>query len=164
MIYKPEALAQSWVLETGISKGIIFLFRQYVYQAKKTFKYKHDKKFLNTLEPNTDYTKPFLYIYDNDKGRIQVENYPEKIKALVDEANKYYMKDKEAVKAFDKNYRIDLMGNWQRGYIILMKRSGKKVNVDKSFFYDRAKKQVKQVGSDISDTWRDISNGDKILI
>ena len=55
----------NWELIPSLTKGEIFIFRQYIFDAKKKFKYKDDKLFLKTIEPNWDYTNPYIYLYDS---------------------------------------------------------------------------------------------------
>ena len=109
----------NWVLISSLSKGEIFVFRQYIYDAKKTFKYKEDRDFLKTLEPNIKYEKPFIYSFDSSINKVDDPTYILKMQALLEEANKYMEK---ADKKF-KGYKLDIMGTWNTGYIVVMKHT-----------------------------------------
>ena len=110
----------SWVLVTSLSKAEIYIFRQYIYEAKKKFKYKNDRTFLKSLDPNIDFKKPFIYRFDSSIGRETPDNeYILKIQNLLEEANKFMEKQY-------KDYKLDIMGTWDAGYIVLMRRSNAK--------------------------------------
>lgn len=112
----------NWNLITSLSKGEIFIFRNYIFNAKKKFKYKNDSKFLNTLKPNTIYEKPYIYIFDS---KNEDDRYILKIQDLIREANKEVSKDY-------KGYKLDIMGTWDSGYIVVMKNKDTNEDFDET--------------------------------
>lgn len=117
----------NWELYTDLNRGELFMFRKFVFDAKKSFKYKKDKDFIATLEPNTDYSKPYLYTYDSTRGDKDLE-YSDKLQNLVEEANKILFKEFKNNKDM-KGYRIDIMGNWSNGSIVILQSKNKQDNV-----------------------------------
>ena len=109
----------NWTLVTSLSKAEIYVFRQFIYEAKKKFKYKNDKTFLKTLDPNLDFKKPYVYKFDSTINKETDNTYILKMQSLWEEANK--LMDKQY-----KDYKLDIMGTWDTGYIVLMRRSNAK--------------------------------------
>lgn len=115
-----------WVLITSLSKGEIFTFRQYIFEAKKKFKYKNDRAFLKTLIPNEEFKKPYIYRFDATINKTIDNEYILKIQNLLEEANKYMSKQSMNGKKIYGDYKLDIMGTWSTGYIVLMKKSNSK--------------------------------------
>lgn len=163
MIYKPGIMSPSWIPETNVSKGMIFMFRQYIFQAKKTFKYKNNKEFLDTIKPNTLYDKPYLYSYDATLQINKDTEYATKLEALVRAANEELFKDKK--NQFYKYYKIDMIGTWEQGYIVLMKPANSKPDMD--MIKKKAMKSVvKTVDKGVKNqvkTVKDIITGDYLF-
>lgn len=109
----------NWSLVTSLSKGEIFIFRSFIYDAKSKFKYKDDKAFLKTLSPNMDYQKPNIYSFDSSLSTKDDPEYILKLMELIKTANELMLKSDKNF----KNYKIDIMGTWEHGDIIIMKRN-----------------------------------------
>lgn len=113
----------NWELIPSLSKGEIFIFRQFVFDAKKKFKYKNDKKFLKTLEPNMDFSKPYIYTFDSEKDKTSHDDqYMIKLKELIEASNKEMFGVKTKNKEL-KDYKLDIMGTWNYGYIVVMRKT-----------------------------------------
>lgn len=106
----------NWSLVTELSQGEIFIFRQFIYDAKKKFKYKDDRDFLRTLTPNMDFSKPYIYAFDATLCRREDQLYINKLQDLLGEANELMGKKY-------KNYKLDIKGTWSTGYIVVMEYS-----------------------------------------
>lgn len=145
-IYQLNVLSPAWVPVKSLSKGTIFALRQYIYDAKKSFGYKNDKKFLRSVEPNATYEKPYLYTYRNDDLNPDPK-YGEKLRALLTEANSKLSKSE-----LKTIYRFDIFGTWNEGMIIIMKsttksdKKGRDINrlVGTQFTKDFNKEYIKQ--------------------
>ena len=115
----------NWELIPSLTKGEIFIFRQYIFDAKKKFKYKDDKLFLKTIEPNWDYTNPYIYLYDSSLEREEDQMYIYKLQELLKVANEMIYK------VYKDDYKLDIMGTWDVGKIVVMRR--RKLSSNKSF-------------------------------
>jgi hypothetical protein len=107
----------NWELMSNLTQRDIFIFRQFIFDAKKEFDYKNDKDLLKTISPNTDYTKPYIYEFDSSLAVPYDNTYIPKLQNLIEKANKImYDQVKEL-----KKYKFDILGTWDRGYIIVMR-------------------------------------------
>lgn len=141
----------NWVLVTSLSKGEIFTFRQYIFEAKKRFKYSGDKKFLKTLLPNEDFKKPYIYRFDASINKTIDDQYILKIQDLLNTANEYMDKQKMDNKKIYGQYKLDIMGTWNCGYIVLMKRSNTQPNNRNELARQATIKRYQDIGL-LSDT------------
>ena len=115
-------MPSNWELVPRLSKGDIFVFRQFVFNAKKIFEYKNDGEFLKTLIPNLDYDKPIIYQYDSSLSRKYDNQYIYKIQSLLTTANELMDEENDGY----RDYRLDIMGTWDVGTIVIMRRRGLK--------------------------------------
>lgn len=119
-IYKFKAPVT--VKATTIKKKEFFALYGILREASKTFIYKDDKSFLNSLKwwcvVNNDDELVFLD-YNIQRSNLNDVNYTAELSSLIDEAN---VKLKENKKYRNRDYRFDIVGDWTRGFISIITR------------------------------------------
>lgn len=114
-IYGKRISKQTWVLEKNLNKNKIIKLRVIFNRVAK----EDPNGVQQSLVPNTDYSKPYLYSYDCHNSPTTYNNYSNDLEALINKANIALKKDK----VFGKDYVFDIMGNWSMGDIVVMKRT-----------------------------------------
>ena len=109
----------NWELVTELSKAEIFVFRTFVFSAKKKL-FKQNDPFLDSLTPNVDFTVPYIYAYDSKLSTYNEDLYINKLRDLLFESNELMRKENKDF----KNYRLDIMGTYNEGHIVVMKHKG----------------------------------------
>ena len=147
----------SWKVVNNLRQGEIFMFRDILRKAMKNskFAYKHDKDFIGSLEPNTNYNEPYIYSYNIADSLLDRGQYIKELENLIKVANF----DMSQSKKYYNKYKFDILGTWTEGKIIIMMRyqltekeaeelEKKKKKTVKKFYKDTYKK-TKEKAKDI---------------
>ena len=116
-IYGYGIMSAPWTIENELKKETLVKLRKIIRSAKSSFDHSNDQVFCSSIKDNVDMIEPYIASYDMSKTNMSVALYQSYMESLVQEANFILSKKNKF-----NNYKFDIMGNWQIGKIIIMKK------------------------------------------
>lgn len=106
-----------WTVVKSLDKKTLIKLRKILKDAKVTFQYRNEFNFLNSVKDNEEMESLYIASYDIRDTNIELYRYQTYLESLIKECN-YILSSKYKF----KNYRYDILGNWDYGKIIILEK------------------------------------------
>jgi hypothetical protein len=117
-IYGYGLIGAPWTWDKNLSKSDHLYYIKTLKKALRNFEYAKDDIFRATIDFNIKGNDTSFIAYFNiHRSNIPYATYMRNMESLLNEANNSLKKD---------NIKFDIIGNWDVGKIIIMKRNDKK--------------------------------------
>lgn len=116
-IYGFGTITAPWSLAKTIKPKDFYKLRDTLKKAKKSFQYSNSELFVKNIKTFSEYNNNVIAEYDSSKLGIETAQYQIMLEKLIDEANRLLGENTK----LDK-YKLDIMGNWTIGKVIVMEK------------------------------------------
>jgi hypothetical protein len=141
-IYGSNFLPDNWVIEKNISRQVATRLKVIFNQAFSTDNIANSIKRSFVVNEDINENRPFLYDFDYSRANMSKPTYNLRLQHTIEVANAKLIKNKVLA-----DYRFDIIGSWDSGQIIIMKKynmSASDYEKQGERMIERQKKIIKQ--------------------